>query len=478
MNRSHPGVNWTWCFMASTHVIIAALFSSLISGSVAAESEFPVGLWRARGHAQALEINQDTYKLYDVTDISSNQTDEGAMADFYKIYRKVASRPSQDELVLWDEGVLYHFDRIEGLPGRHFPDDDAIYDPEFEFEVLWHYFAENYCGFEARGLDWNATYELYRPKITHDTSEHELWRVFAEMLQPLDDAHVFASNRKSGQDRQGVRSGKPTGLRRALMNRHPGSSRSEMSKLVRATREARDLSLKQDLLRGNYRMFLEGKFVSGWLQSDIGYLSIQRMTGLVAEKVDVIDPVVAAVDSTMAFLINEFASARAMIVDVRGNPGGNDVIPIALARWFADDSTTFSVSYRHSDVWSAPQTTSVTPSEEPGFTGPVFLLIDQNTVSAAETFAMILDDFQHVTLIGETTRGALAGSMFKSLPQGGIVGVPVGLVRNARGDVVEGRGIAPDVVAECYPEDHLESGYRIAIDKALSLIDRPTENER
>src|SRR5262249_43585209 len=63
-------------------------------------------------------------------------------------------------------------------------------DPEKNFDALWTTFHNRYPFFALRKVDWNKQYETYRPKVTPETSEEELFDIFCRMLDPLDDGHV------------------------------------------------------------------------------------------------------------------------------------------------------------------------------------------------------------------------------------------------------------------------------------------------
>jgi hypothetical protein len=63
-------------------------------------------------------------------------------------------------------------------------------DPERNFEVLWQTFNERYPFFRLRSVDWNKQYRAYRPKVTNETSDDELFDILCRMLDPLNDGHV------------------------------------------------------------------------------------------------------------------------------------------------------------------------------------------------------------------------------------------------------------------------------------------------
>ena len=62
--------------------------------------------------------------------------------------------------------------------------------PEKNFETLWKTFNERYAFFELRKVDWQKQYKTYRPKVTKETTDEELFNIMCEMLKPLKDGHV------------------------------------------------------------------------------------------------------------------------------------------------------------------------------------------------------------------------------------------------------------------------------------------------
>ncbi|SVC72496.1 uncharacterized protein METZ01_LOCUS325350, partial [marine metagenome] len=58
-------------------------------------------------------------------------------------------------------------------------------EPEKNFEALWKTFHERYAFFKLRGVDWQKQYKTYRPKVTKDTTDEELFKIMCDMLKPL-----------------------------------------------------------------------------------------------------------------------------------------------------------------------------------------------------------------------------------------------------------------------------------------------------
>ncbi|MCZ0970933.1 hypothetical protein O1L55_04400 [Streptomyces albulus] len=71
-------------------------------------------------------------------------------------------------------------------------------DPRAVFDVFWQTYAENYPFFRAKGIDWRAVRDRYRPRITAATTDAELFAVLRAMIEPLHDAHTGSSPARTG----------------------------------------------------------------------------------------------------------------------------------------------------------------------------------------------------------------------------------------------------------------------------------------
>ena len=49
--------------------------------------------------------------------------------------------------------------------------------PEKNFEALWKTFHERYAFFKLRGVDWQKQHKTYRPKVTKDTTDEQLFTI-------------------------------------------------------------------------------------------------------------------------------------------------------------------------------------------------------------------------------------------------------------------------------------------------------------
>ncbi len=156
-----------------------------------------------------------------------------------------------------------------------------------------------------------------------------------------------------------------------------------------------------------------------------------------------------------------FRNTKALILDLRGNTGGNGSMVQLLASIFLPDEQTelLKITYKNGDV-----VTLKTKKIDPRFQyiqKPLYLLCDSKTFSAAEAFVFILYNKNRAITIGKTTAGA--GNISGPYPIGSkfVITIPVGTIVDPvsqRG--WEQKGVTPDHYID--PEK--------ALDKALELI--------
>jgi carboxyl-terminal processing protease len=132
---------------------------------------------------------------------------------------------------------------------------------------------------------------------------------------------------------------------------------------------------------------------------------------------------------------------QALVLDLRGNPGGVGPMSVPVARMLLDRPANLgTLRFR-----SFAQTFNVEPDDDP-FTGPVALLVDEGTASTSEIFAAGMRDIGRVTIFGgQPTAGAALPSVIEELPSGAVLQYVVGDYHSPTGAAVEGKGIAPDV---------------------------------
>jgi carboxyl-terminal processing protease len=161
--------------------------------------------------------------------------------------------------------------------------------------------------------------------------------------------------------------------------------------------------------------------------------------GIVSFNVFLLQPVLAEVQKA----IDGFRARgdKAIIIDLRGNPGGIGamVIPLA-ARLSATPLTLGTIVYRDfPNILATTASLGIKP-----FTGQVIILTDEGTASTSEIFAAGLQEAKRALVVGDTTAGAALGSIIEQLPGGAVVQIPVADFKTPKGMSIEGHGVQPD----------------------------------
>jgi C-terminal processing protease CtpA/Prc len=170
---------------------------------------------------------------------------------------------------------------------------------------------------------------------------------------------------------------------------------------------------------------------------------------------------------------------KAMILDLRGNRGGST--PIRTVRYLISKpveqyffKTPCSISYvdarmqaaseerrskeeitneifedfpEYSPGWYTFSSETIEP-ERSHYDGPLVILTNRMTSSAAEDLVVILQGNNRATVIGEPTHGSTGQPIFFDLPGGGNVQICTCLSRYPDGRSFVGLGIQPDILAK------------------------------
>ncbi|MBV9925226.1 MAG: hypothetical protein JOZ96_09450 [Acidobacteria bacterium] len=138
--------------------------------------------------------------------------------------------------------------------------------------------------------------------------------------------------------------------------------------------------------------------------------------------------------------VREMADTRALVFDLRGNPGGLGVMAAGLAGLLTEKEFSLGALMQrrgHNNFIANPQ---------PGaYLGRVVILADGLSGSTSEVFALGMQEAGRATVVGETTAGAALPSIFTRLPTGATFQFAFADFKTPKGVRVEGRGVIPDV---------------------------------
>jgi tricorn protease len=362
--------------------------------------------------------------------------------------------------------------------------------PHEEWVEIYNEVGRRYRDFfyvkNMNGYDWNGLLAQYRPLVDYVAHRSDLNYVLGELVAELSVSHAYLQ----GGDFE-IPKRTPVALPGARIELDAAAGRYRISKIYKGQNEEEIYrspltEVGVDVKEGDYILAIDGKELTAkdnpyqvlrnranrpveWTVNSkptlegshkISYRPITAETNLIY--LDWIthnrDAVTKATDGKVGYIylpdmgeegIREFIKyyfpqirKQAMIVDVRGNGGGNisQMVIERLRRQL------LGTEYARTDQMTGtyPYTT---------FYGPMVCLINETSASDGDIFPYMFKQAGLGPLIGKRTWGGVVGiSGREPLIDGGIVFVPESATASVAGQfVIEGHGVDPDIVVENDP---------------------------
>lgn len=309
--------------------------------------------------------------------------------------------------------------------------------PVVNFETLWSEFDSRYSFFVVKNINWDSLHLAYKSLVTSSTTDQQLHNILTSLLDNLRDGHVNLLS--------------PYGRYNYLINH----SVYHLNFLGPGVVAGYTLNGLQTYAGGTLRF--------GRIGNDIGYLYVgPNFTGDASAWTSGID---AVMDSC--------ALLQRMVVDVRGNSGGNDQLASIVAGRFMDQSRLFSyIQWRtgplHTDM-SAYIPLSIGPAGVRRFGGRVVLLTNRQCYSSAEEFILMMKARLDVTVMGDVSGGGSGNPITLELPNGWQYTVSRWIQYTADKSLFEEVGLAPDIPAAISPADSV-AGHDTVLERAVAQL--------
>jgi hypothetical protein len=451
----------------------------------------PAGLWTSRGYGWVINATSSgdndsatsSLTLMEETAISCIQRNE--MLQFFgsesaKIDGETAVLTTNPPVVVTE----FHFDRgtsFQAACGTPGPtpvqgDENYVRDALQDFDIVVQTFRELYPAFDRRlvgGIgDWEAltVYEA-RANLQSNSTDDELFAAIVSILDPLNDSHVGLLTD------MGFFVSKPWEI--TLLLEREFEQRQDVNPddnfdMYRETQlntwtQIVDGLMEGGLHRGDGTGLSWGQFRDGE-DDDTGSGSVGYMQLSTFSPNDV-SGFLAEVDAALL----DLQDMDAMVIDVRVNEGGLPPLSLAVASHFSSDRVlAFTKRALDSDGgYAESQEVYIEPASNPetqfGDDKPVIVIISGATVSAAETFTLVMAQLPQTTLLGRNTAGAISDQLRRKLPNGWMFALANEEISTPDGTVYEAVGIPPDVLpeAELLPLSERESGIDSWLELAL-----------
>lgn len=306
--------------------------------------------------------------------------------------------------------------------------------PQGNLEALWKIIDEHYCFLDYKqheyGLDWDAVYQKYKVRVDASMSQLQLFEVLTQMLAELRDGHVNLSASHDYGRYWAWQENYPANVSDTLLRRYLGT----------------DYRIASGL---RYRV----------LDDNIGYMRYESFqSGFGEGNLD---------DALMHMMF-----CRGLIIDIRGNGGGDLTNAEKLAARFCNERTLVGyVQHKtgkgHSD-FSEMEPRYLEPSSNVRWQKPVVVLTNRQVFSAANEFAMYMHTLPGVKLVGDHTGGGAGMPFSSTLPNGWSVRFSAVPMYDAHRQSCE-FGIDPDYHVQLLDEN-VARGYDTLIEFARRLL--------
>ena len=314
--------------------------------------------------------------------------------------------------------------------------DEDEYDdtPQGNFEALWKIIDEHYCFLDYKqheyGLDWQQIYNKYRVRVQGQLTDLQLFEVLTQMLGELRDGHVNLSTSYDYGRYWSWFENYPANVSDTLLRRYMGT----------------DYKIASGL---RYRI----------LDDNIGYLRYESFSSPIGE---------GNIDEALMYMM----LCQGLIIDIRGNGGGDLTYAELLAARFCKEKTLVGYTQHktgkgHSD-FSSLEPLYIEPSSNIRWTKPVVVLTNRQVFSAANEFTMYMKAMPMVKVVGDHTGGGAGMPFSSSLPNGWVVRFSAIPTYDAQRQSTE-FGIDPDYYVSLSDEDVLK-GRDTIIEFARQLL--------
>lgn len=307
-------------------------------------------------------------------------------------------------------------------------------------EALWKIMDEHYCFFDEKkqelGVDWNEIHERYSAQVIDGMRSAQLFELAASMLGELRDGHVNLSSSWDFARNWSWKENYAVNFSDTLLRRY---------------------------LSTDYRIL--GSLRYRILNDNIGYIhygSFETMLG----------------DGNLDEIMYYLAPCNGLIVDMRGNGGGQLTAAETFASRFVNEKTL--VGYmRHKtgknhDDFSAKKAQYLNPANGMRWQKKLVVLTNREVFSAANEFVKYIKAIGHirkdVVVVGDKTGGGAGMPFTSELPNGWAVRFSACPMYDADGHSTES-GIEPDVWLNL-TDDDFRNGQDTMIEYARRWINQ------
>ncbi|WP_299182628.1 S41 family peptidase [uncultured Aquimarina sp.] len=421
------------------------------------------GFWLAEDKGYVIEFTDDEDILYNVNASGCSIADDNfkieELAGLQLEMINTNELIGRSELIASDIKFIRLENQNEFCLADQISETD---DPKVNFDHFWNIFNDYYAFFETRNVDWSQ-YEDLGEQVTSEN----FYQIIGELVLLLNDGHVAIDDEENNIS---IDAGLPNLLER-LNAGLTGDLIIDSDETYNALYNQRLEVIGLKYLGGEYELDESGNIAWGIINNNVGYINVLGMQGYSDDESTELQTLNTVLNEMMDDFKNSGVSK--LIIDVRFNGGGYDMVSVEIASRFMDqERSAFSKKARLGDSFTETTSVSVSPKGDFQFTDEIILLTSPLTASAAEIFTLCLKDLSYVTIVGDNTNGVFSDILVHALPNGAFVGLSNEIYSDAQGVIYESIGVGPlevNRVPLFTNDDYLEEKDS-GIDRAVELL--------
>lgn len=317
---------------------------------------------------------------------------------------------------------------------------DFTYDPYENYDALWEILDRGYCYFDLKlpkDSTWRDMYHKHYRDLRPDMSKDSLFLVMTELLSELKDGHVNLSSSFDYGHYWKWYEDYPLNL---------------------------SLDLRRKYLEYDYHIAGGFKYrrltYNGHAPDSIGYVVYESFARPIS-------------NSNISGMLSRLTECKALIIDIRGNGGGQLNYADEFARHFTREKMLVGhMSHKTGpahDAFSTPVPIYLdTLTSGVVWMRPVVLLTNREVFSSANDFTLRMKPLPFVTVLGDRTGGGAGLPISSEIPCGWGVRYSAGRTTDADGQDIE-FGIEPHYYVELSSDD-LADNRDTLIEEAVRYI--------
>ena len=367
----------------------------------------------------------------------------------WKVFSNIRNGDYTSASTVSETDVNEKLDRINSLIEKYY-----LYEDDIDEDTLIDGIYSGYA--EALGDPYTEYYDEEETEALYESTTGEFSGIGATMSRSLDSGEITVSNvyQDSPADKAGLKQGdviyevdgrSASGRDlETVVSWIKGEQGTDVTLCVLRNGEEVELTATRDII--------EVQTVSSEMKDgQIGYIAVSEFDSVTYDQFE------TALDDL------ESQGMQGLVIDLRGNPGGNLTTVTDMLKLLLPEGTIVSTKDKYGN------TEEITCDGKHEFTKPLAVLVNQYSASASEIFSGAIQDYGTGTIVGTTTYGKGVVQQLMDLGDGTCLKVTIAEYYTPSGRSINGAGVTPDVEVEYeYDENNPEADNQL--DKALEVV--------